>query len=306
MHFRAFLFASAAAVIPATAASSVNPLISVVFDGNPSAIQRQTFLDAADYWNSVVTGYDLIYDAAGAETPHALVITASVVAIDGAGTPQSGNVLGSANWTQASYYDNDPLTPNPTLALYYATEGYMQFDEYDVGQLVGDGSFYGVVLHEMAHVMGIGTLWTLNSNVNGTTYPLYTTGSGEYTGPNALREWRREFLQPGDSFVPVELGGNAGNADGHWNEIDGGLGLTGFISTDTGLDFAYELMTGWASNPFFVSAVTLGSLDDLGYDIDYSKTGLVTHVVVVPEPAVLTLTALTALIFLRRRRDSPL
>ena len=52
----------------------------------------------------------------------------------------------------------------------------------DVAALVANNTFYGVVLHEMAHILGIGTLWTFNNNVNGTTYNLYNAGSGQYTG----------------------------------------------------------------------------------------------------------------------------
>lgn len=260
-------------------------------------VEQQTFLDAAAYWNSVITGYDLVHDSVGNLTPHSLTITASVPAIDG-----SGGTLGAAGPTDALYYDNDPFSPNPTLALYYATEGIMEFDSADVTALVASNLFYAVVLHEMAHVLGIGTLWPFNNNVNGTTYPLYTSGSGQYTGPNALAAWRSEFSQPGAAFVPVELGGGPGTANGHWNENDGGVGLTGFTSNLTGLDFTNELMTGWASSTFFVSTVTLGALDDLGYIVDYSKAGIVNHVVVVPESSTVGFALASLCLCARRRR----
>ena len=162
-------------------------------------------------------------------------------------------------------------------------------------------SFYGVVLHEMAHVLGLGTLWTVNNNVNDTSYNLYTNGSGQYTGPNALAEWQREFLRPTDTFVPVELGGGAGTANGHWNEMDLGAGNTGIVSSLTGMDFSQELMTGWASNTFFVSRTTLGALDDLGYTVDYSKAGVENHIVV-PEVSSLLLVAGAFPLLARRRR----
>ena len=262
-----------------------------------SPIERQTFIDAADFWNSTITGYDLIYNNAGSIEPHGLTITASVAPNDGV-----GGILGSAGPNTATYYDNNP-TGTPTMALFYTSTGSMNFDSADTNSLIATNRFYGVVLHEMAHVLGIGTLWTFNNNVSGTTYPLYTDGSGQYTGPNALARWKSEFSQPSATSVPVELGGGGGTANGHWNENDGGGGTTGFVSNLYGMDFTTELMTGWASNSFFISGVTLGGLDDLGYIVDYSKGGLVDHIVTVPEISSLVL-CLGALPWMMRRRRS--
>jgi hypothetical protein len=272
-------------------------LISLNFSGSMTPIQQQTFIDAAAFWNSVITGYDLVTDGAGLPTPHSLTINASLPSIDGV-----GGILGSAGPETASYYDNDPFTPTPTVALYYASTGSMEFDSADVEALVANNTFYGVVLHEMAHVLGIGTLWTFNNNVSGTNYQLYNDGSGQYTGPNALAAWQTEFNQPSATFVPIELGGGGGTANGHWNENDGGGGSTGFVSNISGMDFTSELMTGWASGSFFISTVTLGGLDDLGYTVDYSKAGVVNHVVVVPELSSLALCLLGMGLMVRRKR----
>lgn len=271
-------------------------LIDLQFSGPMGAVEQQTFLDAAAYWNSAITGYDLLYDGFGVERPHTLTITASIPYIDGL-----FGVLGSAGWDSATYYDNNPLGA-PTVALFYAETGSMQFDSADVAALVANNTFYGVVLHEMAHVLGIGTLWTANNNVNSTTYQLYTHDSGQYTGVSALAQWQDEFNRPLDTFVPVELGGGPGTANGHWNEADGGGGLTGIVSEDTGLDFRNELMTGWAASTFFVSKTTLGGLDDLGYIVDYSKAGIVSHVVTIPEISSSAFCLLGGLLLTRRRR----
>lgn len=291
------LVPAALAVLWTGSAHAVS-LITLNFSGSMTPIEQQTFVDAANYWNSVVTGYDLVTDENGLPTPHTLTITASIPTIDGL-----GGILGSAGPTgDLAYYDNDPYTPNPTVARLYAATGAMQFDSDDVNWLVANNTFYGVVLHEMAHVLGIGTLWTYNNNVNGTFYQLYNDGSGQYTGPNALAHWQTEFNQPSATYVPVELGGGGGTANGHWNENDGGGGNTGFVSNITGLDFSNELMTGWASSTFFVSTVTLGSLDDLGYQVDYSKAGIVDHIVV-PEASSLVFGLAAMSLTLRRRRQ---
>lgn len=288
MHPKILL--AALALSPGLASLADGALITLNFQTPMGAAEQQAFNDAAAYWNSAIIGYDLVSDINGNPTPHSLVIDASINAIDGA-----GGILGSASPTQATYYDNNPVGP-PTIALYYASAGAMQFDSADTASLVASNTFYGVVLHEMAHVLGIGTLWDFNT-INGTGVNLYTVGSGQYLGANALAGWQTEFNQPGATFVPVELGGGAGTADAHWNEVDGGGGATGFVSNLTGLDFSNELMTGWSSSTFFVSTVTLGSLDDLGYIVDYSKAGIA-----VPEVSGLLLSLVALPLLLKRRR----
>jgi Leishmanolysin len=275
----AFYLATFALLCTAPVSQAVS-LISLTFDAGVTIEQRQVFNAAAGFLNSAITGYDLIYDGDGNLTPHGLSISVSIPAIDG-----PFGVLGGAGPNTVEYFDNNPLGA-PTRALYYASTGSMEFDSADVPALLANNSFYSVVLHEMLHVLGVGTLWTPNNNVNGTTYPLYSANSGMYTGAAALAAWRTEFGQPGATSVPVELGGGAGTANGHWNEVDFGGGNTGITSNLTGLDFRQELMTGWASSSFFLSTVTLGGLDDLGYQVDYSKAGLITYV---PEPGVVGL-----------------
>jgi len=268
-------------------------LITLDFQGTMTAQQEQTFVDAAAYWNSVITGYDLMYDAGGNELAHGLTITATLY------SGEVGGVLGSAGPLTVTYYDDSPTSPNPSYALLYATTGSMQFDSLDVDSLIANNTFYGVVLHEMAHVLGIGTLWTYNNNLNGTIYPLYTEDSGQYTGPNGLAAWQAEFGQTSATYVPVELEGGEGTANAHWDEISGGLFDTGITSNLTGLDMSHELMTGWSSDTFFVSTLTLGALDDLGYTVDYSKAGIVTYV---PEPSAIPLGIATFPLLWKRRR----
>lgn len=272
-------------------ASAVS-LIQLNFDASVTPAQQQVFEDAAAFWNSTITGYDLLYNNVGVEEAHSLTINVSIPYIDGVGL-----VLGSAGPEVVKYYDDNPLGA-PTVALWYTLSGSMEFDSADVDAMLANNSLYGVVLHEMAHVIGIGTLWEFNT-VNGYGVDLYTSGSGQYLGPNALAAWQSEFGQAGATHVPVELGGGPGTANGHWNEVDVQAGLTGITSSITGMDFAYELMTGWTDGTFFLSEVTLGGLDDLGYIVDYSKAGVIEYV---PEPALAPMLGLAACALLRRRR----
>ncbi|MCB1133729.1 MAG: peptidase [Verrucomicrobiae bacterium] len=272
-------------------ASAVS-LIQLNFAGPVTPAQQQVFEDAADFWNSAITGYDLLYNNVGVEEAHSLTINVTLPEIDGV-----GQVLGSAGPNTVKYYDDNPLGA-PTVAMWYTLSGSMQFDSADVDAMIANNSFYGVVLHEMAHVIGIGTLWEFNT-VNGYGVNLYTSGSGQYLGANALAAWQTEFGQAGATYVPVELGGGTGTANGHWNEVDFQAGLTGITSSITNMDFAYELMTGWTNGTFFLSEVTLGGLDDLGYIVDYSKAGVIEYV---PEPALSSMLGLAACALLCRRR----
>ncbi|NQX01354.1 PEP-CTERM sorting domain-containing protein [bacterium] len=283
----------AAVVSPAGAVS----LINLNFTGAMTSTQQQTFVDAAAFWNSTITGYTLnSYN--GVSRSHSLTIGVSLPAIDGAyGT------LGSAGPDTGRFF-NTFTGSTLTQSLLYTATGSMQFDSADVNMMIASNTFYGVVLHEMAHVLGIGTLWAYNTQ-NGVGSNLYTAGSGQYYGPAALAAWKSEFGQTSATSVPVELGGGSGTANAHWNEVDNGAGNTGFVSNLSGMDFSKELMTGWASNSFFLSTVTLGGLADLGYTVDYTKAGVINYTAsAVPEPAgVLAVGALLVGGLLTRRRS---
>ena len=95
--------------------------------------------------------------------------------------------------------------------------------------------------------------------------------------------------------MPVELGGGAGTANGHWNEGDGGF-ATGITRVSDGQDMSLMLMSGWLNPSSYISDTTLGSFEDLGYN-----TTLV--LASVPEPSsALLLVAGCVGISLRRKR----
>jgi hypothetical protein len=177
-----------------------------------------------------------------------------------------GGTLGSAG----------PNTANVTTNYLYTNTGSMTFDTSDIPGL--GSAFEDVVLHEMAHVLGIGTLWSASAVTGNAVLgrqELYVNNSGQYTGAFGLAAYNAEFNQVG-AFVPVELGGGSGTANGHWNEVNGGGVNTGIVSNISLQDFQDELMTGWLGpNATFISTLTIQSLQDLGYEVVPEPSSLV-------------------------------
>lgn len=242
---------------------------SITLDYSGNEMYLPMFQEAKTIWEQIIPSY--INGNQGAASFSGITITATIGAMDG-----PGGVLGSAGPTWGAYDD---------AGFLLATAGEMEFDQADIDGL--GSHFTTVILHEMGHVLGLGSLWTYNN--------LYVTGSGQYTGAAGLAAYRAEFQQPDATYVPVELNGGPGTADGHWAEVEGGTGMTGLVSVISGSDMAYELMTGWLNTdqPYFISNVTRGSLRDLGYDV---------ALLPVPEPSSLLLAGMVLCLWVFRRR----
>jgi len=153
-----------------------------------------------------------------------IVIEVVIAPIDG-----PGNILGQAGprFTRNS----DGLT----------VTGLMFFDVADLETLDGLDLFENVIVHEMGHVLGIGTLWESKGLLAGTSAEPY------FAGRKANVFWNAEG---GVGELPIENTGGPGTAYGHWRESI----------------LRNELMTGYINlgeNP--LSRITAGSLKDLGY-----------------------------------------
>lgn len=231
-------------VFTATAAPLPPPAfqIEVRFTGNqPTAAQRAAFEQAAARWSTLILGdiedVEVSVPASSFgcypsldETIDDLVIFADIVTIDGA-----GGVLGSAG---------------PCLIRdegFLSAVGRMRFDVADVATLEANGRLNDVILHEMGHVLGIGSLWPLQGLIQG-------QGGGDpfFTGPTARAAFLAATGPAGYSgeVVPVENTGGAGTRDSHWREsVASSELMTGFLNTGT--------------NP--LSAITVTSLRDQGY-----------------------------------------
>lgn len=216
--------------------------VEVRYPGTPPTPAQKAAFDAAVVrWQSIIMGdlEDAVVNVSASscapamnETIDDLVIFAELVPIDG-----PGNVLGSAG----------PCLIRVGSRL--TAVGRMRFDTADLATLETNGRLNDVILHEMGHVLGIGSLWGTFGLVTGAggTDPFFTGGAarGAFVGA----------FQPGTFYsgnmVPVENTGGGGTRDVHWRE-----------TTVTN-----ELMTGFlnsgVANP--LSAITIASLRDLGY-----------------------------------------
>ncbi len=216
----------------------------------PTVSQKAAFDSAAARWSSMILG-DLVdipfnssdpdgsLDFCGGETINEtiddLLIFAKIDRIDG-----PGGILGQAG---ACYIrDQDSLS----------VIGIMQFDVDDVVTLEASGRFRDVVLHEMGHVFGIGSLWNLKGLISGRG-----TGDPFFTGPSGRMAFAAAAASatgfPGNS-VPVENTGGGGTRDVHWREsiLNNEL-MTGFLNSG-------------GANP--LSALTAASLRDEGYRVN--------------------------------------
>lgn len=231
----------------ATAGATVAFDIQVRFSSSTTPAQQQAFADAEVRWEGLVTGdlSDVPLSApagdcgAGSpainETIDDLVILASVEDIDGPGA-----VLAQAG----------PCYIRTTGKL--TLLGVMRFDAADLASVEADGLLSEVILHEMGHVLGFGTVWT---DLELLTGPFLEGGTDpHFTGSLAAAAFDAVggLGYVAGAKVPVENAGPAGTADAHWRETV----------------FGSELMTGYVDLVNPLSRVTVASLGDMGYSVN--------------------------------------
>ena len=214
--------------------------ITIVFEGTWTQALYDIFVAAADFYSALIVGdlQDVTITSgrgkrATTETIDDLVITASLINIDG-----SGGVLGRAGPT--SIRTDNQLT----------VKGIMEFDIADADTFNGLGLFDDIVVHEMAHVLGLGTLWDrlgllLSDNTFG--------------GALASAEHALQFN--GDDTILIETDGGQGTAFGHWDDET----------------YTNELFTGFISDPNYISYWSAASFADLGYELNPIRQIVATH-----------------------------
>lgn len=224
--------------------------ITLRYINEPQSAQQAAFEAAAQRWSQIITG-DLS-DVNGTlssqqarqcaedapaieETIDDLLIFVRLAPIDG-----RGRILGSAG----------PCFIRNSNQL--SVVGSMTFDSDDLGAL-SSARLNDLILHEMGHVLGIGSLWSrfsLLQNASDSTNTLDTS----FSGARAIAAFDQVGgISYSGAKVPVENTGGRGTINSHWRESV----------------FDTELMTGFldsGANP--LSRVTVESLGDLGYEVN--------------------------------------
>jgi hypothetical protein len=217
-----------------------------------TAPQEAAFSNAVSRWGAAITGdvanllvTGIAAGSCGSNAPAIqnrtiddVLIFATIEPIDG-----PGQVLGSAG---PCFIRNGSDLP---------VIGRMRFDVADIDALQANGRLTDVILHEMGHVIGIGTMWStfamlqMPSSVGGPVQDTHMNGANAIQGFNNIGG----DTYTGGNKVPVENMFGSGTINSHWRE--------GVL--------ANELMTGFLNtgiNP--LSELTIRSLADFGYVVN--------------------------------------
>ncbi|WP_167987864.1 leishmanolysin-related zinc metalloendopeptidase [Croceivirga sp. JEA036] len=204
----------------------------------PSERQQAVFEAAAERWERIIikdvpsftgtlpSAFQGVPPVLDNETVDDVIIEVVLAPIDG-----PGQILGQAGPRFVRTSD------------YLTLSGVMFFDIDDLDFLDQIDLFEEVIVHEMGHVLGVGTLW----NAGGRTLLQGSAEEPFFAGKKANVFWNAEG---GAYELPIENTGGPGTAYGHWRESV----------------LNNELMTGYLNlgeNP--LSRITAGSMKDLGY-----------------------------------------
>ncbi len=224
-----------------------------------TASQHEAFQEAERFWESAITGNltrtsplsrsslanclseaKMSGDVPGDRVVDDLLIYVEIKEIDG----RSG-VFGGAGPCQIREGNSLPAV------------GVMFFDIADLDSMEANGQLGETIVHEMAHVIGFGTLWShlgLLQDSARADRSANTHFTGE-AAKAAFDEIRGNNYTDSD-LVPVQHQGGVGVWNGHWRE----------------LVFRSELMTPFPDRgPNPMSVVSLASFVDIGYpEVDYS------------------------------------
>jgi hypothetical protein len=212
-------------------AHAVNPQIGFHIDLNVTGLsptQTTILNEAAARWEQVVVG-DLPNAVYAGKTVDDLLIDVSTASIDG-----PGGVVGRGG--PDAFRSGSFLPYHAILVL----------DTADLATLESSGLLRDVILHEMGHDLGIGTIWAEKGLLTGAGGP-----DPRFTGAQATAAYDAIFGTT-ESSVPVENTGGPGTRDAHWRESVLGN----------------ELMTSFLNSTNPLSRITAASLIDLGYAVN--------------------------------------
>jgi hypothetical protein len=221
------------------------------------------FLAAVERWQQVITqplphetyipakSFGCLGESSTYEE-HRVYISDLLIYVDLAEIDGLGGIIGQAG-------------PCAFDGSYMPRVGLLRLDVDDVQEYLNLGLLLDVIVHEMAHVLGFGTVWQRkklleqvggNGAANNNTTPeeVMYQGQGGAAGLSKVINPNVVFASSGDNGKPiVENLGGSGTALCHWKESVYGT----------------ELMTGYINlgvNP--LSELTIESLKDLNYQVN--------------------------------------
>ncbi len=234
--------------------------------GTPSQPVVDAFNNAVTKWQSIIIG----------ELPDQAVNLPTAGTCGGAARPAITETVDDVViYVEFAYIDGPYAVQGqagPCVvrgSTWLPSVGGMLFDDADTNRLVTSGDLEKVVMHEMAHVLGFGTIWEYLGLLQEPSDPAAggTVGADTYfSGPLAVAAFDSIYAEsyPGSPYVgnkvPVENDNatyGTGSLDGHWRESLFGIALM----TPT-------LQSGQV-NP--LSVVTVASMADLGYGVRYQS-----------------------------------
>src|SRR5690625_4880973 len=228
--------------------------IELEFVGNVPQSYRQAVSNAAARWSEIITdGLAPVrgtfpacngHPSPGNRTVNNLLISIKL-------EQMAGNTLGYGGFCAYRTGSNLPAYGTVTLNTGIDTR-------------FGTQALEQAALHEIGHVLGLGTMWDHAAQRHIDYAPAGTcrnTGTftrlPRYTSPEARSQFAALTGAGAGQGVPLESNLGPGSRCGHW---DAGA-LPGEVMVAV-------LQIGRSHN---VSRVTVGSLADLGYAVDYSK-----------------------------------
>ena len=221
------------------------------FDSAVAFWQRIIYGDVPDVSVNIPAGSCFPQQPAMNETVDDIVIFVILDSIDG-----PGKILGQAGPCYRRSSSKLPIM------------GLMHFDTADVQTLQNNGQLTEVILHEMGHVLGFGTIWSNDQyGLSLLVGPTYQGGTDpHFIGSQALATFDRigGTSYTGGAKVPVEncCTPGGGTNDSHWREsVFGNELMTGFINAGT--------------NP--LSVLTIASMGDEAYTVNYAAAQPYSH-----------------------------
>ena len=234
--------------------------LELVFLNNGTSSQDDIVREAAEHWESVMgrgvndftffTQTPLPANQCFSGQPGVseeiddIKVWVSIDSIDGVGG--AVGVAGPCHVRSISY-GFGAIVSTPTV-------GALILDEADVSQLESRGLLLSVVTHEIAHVLGFGTIWDIREWLRDPSLPRSPDADTHFIGPVTIPAF--DAVGGGGyagARVPVENGAEQGSADTHWREsVFGDELMTPYLTGDT--------------QP--LSLVTVESMYDIWYEVD--------------------------------------